>query len=266
MGVLIKNTGRDGEGFFPSRKKTLSKRRKERAQRREQAQDFSGINLTPESFHTFYTKFINLRFPMKIAHVLELRYLINHTVDRYKEPTPTPSYRQFRDSLQSALDSFSIDSPRHCERMLKILSMFRDIHYAHSIASRDAERRIREGMARNREEHAKAIRYGLFFIFSGVSFLVIWMGMQDPSLVIKLLPAVYAWLALRYFHKLPALDKELDKLTLEVNDVLRRRVNSLNWKTLIHKVALVLGYKRVPGVEVFDPDVDHDQINRSAYH
>jgi len=34
-------------------------------------------------------------------------------------------------------------------------------------------------------------------------------------------------------------------------DVLRQRVNSLNWKTLIHKLALVLGYKRVPGVEVF---------------
>jgi hypothetical protein len=62
------------------------------------------------------------------------------------------------------------------------------------------------------------------------------------------------------------LDKEHDKLTLEVNDVLRRRVNSLNWKTLIHKLALVLGYKRVAGVEVFDVDIDHEQIDRSAYH
>lgn len=266
MGATIKNTGRNTDGLFPFMKRKISKRRKERAQRREQAQDFSGVNLTPDSFHTFYTKFISLRFPMKIAHVLELRYLINHAVDRYKEPTPTPSYRQFRDSLQSALDSFSIDSPRHSERMLKILSMFRDIHYAHSIASRDAERRIRDNMARNRDEHAKATRYGLFFIFSGVTFLVIWLGMKDPSLIIKLLPAMYAWLALRFFHKLPALDKEYDKLTLEVNEVLRRRVNSLNWKTMIHKIALVLGYKRVPGVEVFDPDVEHDQINRSAYH
>lgn len=266
MGVIIKNTGRDKDGFFPFMKRKISKRRKERERRREQAQDFSGVNLTPDSFHTFYTKFISLRFPMKIAHVLELRYLINHTVDRYKEPTPTPNYRQFRDSLQSALDSFAIDSPRHSERMLKILSMFRDIHYAHSIASRDAERRLREEMARNREQHARSIRYGLFFIFAGVSFIVIWMGMKEPSLIIKLLPAAYAWLALRYFHKLPGLDKELEKLTQDVNDVLRRRVNSLNWKTIIHKLALVLGYKRVPGVEVFHVDVDHDQINRSAYH
>jgi hypothetical protein len=258
--------GRDTEGFFPSMTKKISRRRKERARQRELAQDFSGVSLTPDGFHTFYTKFINLRFPMKIAHVLELRYLINHAVDHYKEPSPTPSYRQFRDSLQSALDSFGIDNQRHSERMLKILSMFRDIHYAHSIASRDAERQLREAMERNRDDYAKAVRYGLFFIFAGVSFIVIWLATPNAHLIVKLLPALYCWFSLRYFHKLPELDKEHDKLTLEVNDVLRRRVNSLNWKTLIHKLALVLGYKRVQGVEVFDVDIDHEQINRSAYH
>ena len=246
--------------------KKMSKRRKERARQRELAQDFSGESLTPEGFHTFYTKFINLRFPMKIAHVLELRYLINHAFDHYREPPETPSYRQFRDSLQSALDSFAIENRRYSERMLKTLSMIRDVHYAHSIASRDAERHIRESMRRNRNDYAKAVRRGLFFIFSGVSFIVFWLATPNPHLVIKLLPVLCAWFALRNFHKLPGLDKEHEKLTLEVNDVLRRRVNSLNWKTLIHKLALVLGYKRVPGVEVFDVDVDHDQINRSAYH
>ncbi len=256
-------TGQDTERFFPS---MTRKRRKERARQRELAQDFSGVNLTPDNFHAFYTKFINLRFPMKIAHVLELRYLINHTVDKYKEPPATPSYRQFRESLQSALDSFSIDNRRHSERMLKVLTMFRDIHYAHSIASRDAERRLREAMDRNRDDYAKAVRYGLFFIFAGVSFIVMWLAMANPSLIVKLLPVAYAWLSLRFFHKLPGLEKEHEKLTLEVNDVLRRRVDSLNWKTLIHKLALVLGYKRVPGVEVFDVDIDHEQINRSAYH
>jgi hypothetical protein len=246
--------------------KKISKRRKERARQRELAQDFSGVALTPDAFHTFYTKFINLRFPMKIAHVLELRYLINHAVDHYREPSPTPTYRQFRDSLQSALDSFGIENQRHSERMLRILSMFRDIHYAHSIASRDAERQLREAMERNRDDYARAVRYGLFFIFAGVSFIVIWLATPSAHLIVKLLPALYCWFSLRYFHKLPALDKAHDKLTLDVNDVLRRRVNSLNWKTLIHKLALVLGYKRIQGVEVFDVDIDQEQINRSAYH
>lgn len=244
----------------------MSKRKKERALQRELAQDFSGVNLTPENFHTFYTKFINLRFPVKIEYILELRYLINHTVDRYKEPVSTPNYRQFRESLRSALDSFGIENQRHSERMLKVLSMFRDIHYTHSIASRDAERRVRDAMDQNRENYAKAVRNGLFFIFAGVSFIVLWLALPGAPLAVKLLPALLAWLALAQFHKLPELDKVHEKLTLEVNDVLRRRVDSLNWKTLIHKLALVLGYKRVPGVEVFHVDIDQEQINRSAYH
>jgi hypothetical protein len=244
----------------------MSKRKKERARQRELAQDFSGVNLTPGSFHAFYTKFINLRFPIKIEQVLELRYLINHCVDHYKEPAHTPNYRQFRESLRSALDSFAIDNRRHGERMLMVLSMFRDIHYAHSIASRDAERQGREAMDFNRDAYAKAVRYGLFFIFAGVSFLVLWLALPGAHLVIKLLPALYLWLALHNFHKLRGLDKEHEKLTLEVNDVLRRRVDSLNWKSLIHKLALVLGYKRIPGVEVFDVDIDQEQIDRSAYH
>ena len=121
-------------------------------------------------------------------------------------------------------------------------------------------------MARNRDEYAKAVRYGLFFIFAGVSFIVMWLAMASPSVIVKMLPVAYAWLALRYFHKLPGLEKEYEKSTLDVNDVLRRRVSSLNWKTLIHKLALVLGYKRVPGVEVFHIEHDHDHMDRSVYH
>lgn len=244
----------------------MSKRKKERARQRELAQDFSGVNLSPDGFHTFYTKFINLRFPVKIDYILELRYLINHTVDRYKEPASTPNYRQFRESLLSALNSFGIENQRHSERMLKILSMFRDIHYAHSIASRDAERRVRDAMNQNRDHYAKAVRNGLFFIFAGVSFIVLWLALPGAHVVVKLLPVLFAWFALIQFHKLRGLDEIHGKLTLEVNDVLRRRVDSLNWKTLIHKLALVLGYKRVQGVEVFHVDIDQDQINQSTFH
>jgi hypothetical protein len=227
------------------------------------AHDFSTLNLTPDNFHAFYTKFVNLRFPMKVANVLELRYLVNHTVDKYKEPPLTPDYRQFSESLQSAIDSF-VDNQRHRERMLKILSMLRDIHYTHSINSRNAETRLRDAMEVNRDVRAKSVRYGLFFILAAVSFIIVWLAMNNPSWIIKLLPAGYSYIALRYFHKIPVLDQEIDKLTLDLNDVLRRRVNSLNWRTLIHKLALVLGYKRVPGVEVFHIDGEH--VDRFVYH
>ena len=245
--------------------KSMDKRRNSRIRSWETAQDFSVLNLTPDNFHAFYVKFINLRFPMMVSHLLELRYLINHTVDKYKEPPLTPNYRQFRESLQAAIDSF-IDKQRHSERMLRILSMFRDIHYTHSIISRDAERRLREAMAVNRDNRLKFIRYGLFFVFAGVSSGIIWLAMPEPIWLIKLLPAGYGYLSWHYFHKLPGLDQKYGKLTLEVNDVLRCRVESLNWKTLIHKLALVLGYKRVPGVEVFHINHEHDHTDRSVYH
>lgn len=227
------------------------------------AHDFSTLNLTPDNFHAFYTKFVNLRFPMKVANVLELRYLINHTVDKYKEPSLTPDYRQFSESLQSAIDSF-VDNQRHRERMQKILSMLRDIHYTHSINSRNAETRLRDAMEVSHDVRTKSVRYGLFFILAAVSFIIVWLAMNNPSWIIKFLPVGYSYIALRYFHKIPVLDQEIDKLTLELNDVLRRRVNSLNWRTLIHKLALVLGYKRVPGVEVFHVEGEH--ADRFVYH
>lgn len=243
----------------------MDKRLKEKNRIRDNAQDFSSLTLASDSFHAFYVKFINLRFPMQVEHVLELRYLVNHAVDKYKEPPLTPDYRQFRESLDTAIDSF-IDSQRHSERMLKILSMLRDIHYTHSINSRNAEMRLRESMEANRDKRAKSIRYGLFFILATISFLLIWLTMGNPPLIIKLLPVGYSYLALIYFHKLPGLDQDFEKQTLDLNDVLRRRVNSLNWKTLIHKLALVLGYKRVPGVEVFHIEHEHDHMDRSVYH
>jgi hypothetical protein len=32
---------------------------------------------------------------------------------------------------------------------------------------------------------------------------------------------------------------------------LRNRLDTLNWKTLIHKLSLILGYKQIQGIEVF---------------
>jgi len=234
---------------------------------RDVAHDFSALSLTPDNFHAFYTKFINLRFPMQVAHVLELRYLINHAADKYKEPALTSDYRQFLDSLEGALTSFSVDNPRHRERLLRILSMLRDVHYTHSVDSRNAEEQLRQAMAENRAERDRSVRYGLFFILAGITFCLFWVGMENPHWAIKWLPVAYGCFAWRYFHKLPGLDANMGRLTADLNEVLRRRVRSLNWKTLIHKLALVLGYKRVPGIEVFhvDSDTEHHGNSR-VYH
>ena len=232
---------------------------------REVAQDFSTLTLTPENLHAFYVKFINLRFPMQVAHLLELRYLINHSVDHYKMPPMTPDFRQFRESLQGAIDSF-IDNTRYRERMFMILSMLRDLHYAHSIDSRNAESRLREGMEANRAERDRSVRYGLLFILAGVVCGILGLAMKTSGWMVELLAAGCGYFAWRYFHMLPGLDRRIEKMRHELNDVLRRRVQSLNWRVLIHKLALVLGYKRVPGVEVFHIESEHDHPGQRVYH
>jgi hypothetical protein len=233
--------------------------------RNQLPQGFEHLNLTPSHFHIFHTVFIGLRFPLNVSEVLDLRYLINHAVDEYTEPPLTADYRQFRDSLDKALDSFSIENPRHRDRLLKILAMIRDLHVSHSLESRYAEERIKLALADNRERRREAIRNGLLYLFTTALSVVAWFTYPEAAWLTKLLSLlciVQSWLN---FRALPRLDKHSKELRLQLNDVLRDRVNSVTWKTLIHKLALVLGFKQIKGVEVFRVDSEHADIS-SAYH
>ncbi|HYA38692.1 MAG TPA: hypothetical protein VEI74_10545, partial [Candidatus Methylomirabilis sp.] len=169
------------------------------------------------------------------------------------------------ESLQGAIDSF-IDNQRYSERMLKILSMLRDLHYTHSINSRNAESRLRGALVANRVERGRSVRYGLLFILAGVVCGIFGLAMKTSGWMVELLAAGAGYIAWRYFHKLPRLDRGLEQMTHELNDILRRRVQSLNWRILIHKLALVLGYKRIPGVEVFHIESEHDHPGQRVYH
>ncbi|HEY8431748.1 MAG TPA: hypothetical protein VIL20_25385, partial [Sandaracinaceae bacterium] len=58
------------------------------------AHDLASLHLTPDTFEPIYNTIIGLKFPVDVARVLELRYLINHAVDNYPEPAPTSDYRE----------------------------------------------------------------------------------------------------------------------------------------------------------------------------
>ena len=219
--------------------------------RRQLPEEFQRLNLTPEYFHTFYSTFMALRFPLDVAEVLDLRYLINHAVDDFAEPPITLDYRQFRESLDKALDSFAVENPHHRERMLKTLTLIRELHVAHSLASRDAEERLRVAQEDNRLARRAAVRGGLVYLFITVLSIVGWFALIEAEWLVKLLSALCAFASWRHFRALPRLDRQAQQLRLDLNELLRRRVNSLNWKTLIHKLALVLGFKQIKGVEVF---------------
>lgn len=229
--------------------------------------DFSTLTLNAQNFTTFYRALMHLRFPIPVSQVLELRYLINHAADRFKEPPLTADHRQFREALVRAIDSFGIDNKHNRRRLLKLLALLRELHVTHSLASRDAERSLRERLARNRATRDRALRFGAVWLTGTFAAVYAWLLMPEPGWPIKVGAAASAYLALHCIRLLPRLDTHHEELRKELNDLLRVRVSAINWKTLIHKLALVLGYKQVRGIEVFRPDGEpRDDARRRPRH
>lgn len=215
------------------------------------ADTLGGFTLTTSAFPDFYARIMALRFPISVAEVLELRDLINHSADIYEEPADLPQNREFRDSLESAIHSFGIENRHHSERLLRVLIMLRGMHYHHTISSRDAEQTLRQLQAGNRSTRSQRLRNGVLALLVMLGSGAGWLFSTEPGWTLKLVPLAAAIASLGYFRALPRLDREMERLTNDLNVVLRKRVETLNWRTLIHKLALLLGYKKIQGIEVF---------------
>jgi len=219
-----------------------------------QTDTLSGFTLTTREFPEFYSRLMSLRFPISVAEVLELRDLINHSADIYEEPPNAPPNREFRDSLESAIHSFCIENRHHSERLLRVLTMLRGMQYQHTIMSRDAEQRLRQQQAENRKQRSGNLRSGTTALFMLAASGLLWAFIPQESWLPKALALASAITAYTLFRTLPRLDLKMEQLTLELNEVLRKRVDTLNWRTLIHKLSLLLGYKQIQGIEIFRHD------------
>lgn len=219
----------------------------------------SAHHLTPETFELVYTTIANLKFPMDVANVLELRYLINHAVDSFPEPVPTPDYREFCDALQGVIDTSGIDNKRHSDRLLRILVMLRDLHYTYSINTRNRENELRSEMETNRQQRRQSVRYTLIYTVAAILSIIAWLGLREPGWTIQALTAGFAVGGWLHLHSLPSLDRKLKLLEKHMSELQRHRVKSIHWRMLVQKLALVLGFKRNSEVEVFrmDSDADH---------
>lgn len=217
---------------------------------------FNRLNLEPNHFHIFYTVFSGLRFPLNVAEVLDLRYLINHAVDDFIEPPLTPDYRQFRESLEKGLDALSVENPRHRDRLLKTLALIRDLHVAHSLESRNSEERLRMEMESNKQARRTAVRKGIFYSAATLLSIAGWFVIPGTEWLIKVLSLLCAIQSLLCIHSLPHLDERREALRSSLNDVLHDRVNAINWRMMIHKLTLILGFKQIQGVEVFRMESD----------
>jgi hypothetical protein len=219
-----------------------------------------GYTLTTNSFPDFYNRIQKLRFPIAVAEVLELRDLINHSADLYEETPDAPANRDFQESLENAIQSFGIENRHHCDRLLRVLSMLRGMHYQHTIASRDAEQQLRQQQAENRKTRLQHRRAGTLALVITATCGAGWLLVTEPGWMLKFLALGAAVTAFGYFHSLPRLDQQMERYTLALNELLRKRVDALNWRTLIHKLSLLLGYKQIQGIEVFR----HEQPDTSS--
>jgi hypothetical protein len=215
----------------------------------------SGL-ITPAGFPAFYRRVANLRFPLDVAEVLELRSLINHSTDHAVEPTVTPDYRDFREKLLTEMGALDINRDHHRERLLRVLTLLRALHYHHSLTSREAEVRIRVGLTDNQKARTQSLSHGKLCLFLMTVGGLLWFGLPEPHWTIKLVTAGGAWLAWDYFRSLPELDKEVVRLNQELNEVLRQRIAAVDWKTVVDKLSLILGLRQHSGVEVFRMDTD----------
>ncbi|MEJ2106091.1 MAG: hypothetical protein P8X48_02025 [Acidiferrobacteraceae bacterium] len=207
--------------------------------------------LTPRNFPRFYRLVSSLRFPIEVSDVLELRAVLNDAVDHAPEPVLTPDYRDFREALYSAVDSFGLESKRHAERLLAILVMLRGLHYRHSIISRDAENALRIQQEEVRIARRRSLNYGVAAMTLVGGLAAYWFVQKQPGWAVEAATLIASYGSLDQFRSLPLLDRERRRINTEINDVLRERVSSMDWKMLIHKLSLLMGYKRVSGVAVF---------------
>ncbi|KPK53841.1 MAG: hypothetical protein AMS22_06790 [Thiotrichales bacterium SG8_50] len=221
--------------------------------------------LTPTHFPKFYRLLSGLRFPIRVAEVLELRSVLNEAVDKFDEPDDSPSYREFVEALESAIHSFGVESRRHADRLIKLLTLLRDVHYQHSINSRDKEVELRTRLEDTQLAKMRSTRYGLVSMLVAIGAALYWATVPEASWVIKGMTLLATYLSWDFFHSLPTLDREQKSTNKELNDLLRERISNVDWKMLIHKLSLLMGYKKVSGVEVFNMDEDFDAGNSTSH-
>jgi len=209
-------------------------------------------SLTVRNFPIFYRMLLQMRFPIRVSGVLELRALLNDTIDKAHEPDPEVNTREFNEALESAIDSFGITRAHHRERLLTLLTEIRNLHYAHSIYSRNRELELREKLRDNDSARRRSSQVGSVFLLLAAIAGVAWAVVPGIHWVVQIVAGGSLLLAWDYYHSLPVLEREQRRLMQDLNELLRHRVESINWKTMIHKLSLILGYKVVEGIEVFN--------------
>lgn len=225
-------------------------------------EDLAEPRLTSATLPVFYRKVMALRFPIDVVDVIDIRDAINSAADAFTLPAPTTAHRQLRESVRSVIEATNIDQKHHIDRLIHIMTMFRELHRSHRIASRTAEAKLRQRQLNNREARRLSIHYGFCMLIAALFPFVAWLIMKQPHWIIPSSAVFLAYLSCDYFYSLTALKREHQLLAREIEDLLMERIGSWRRKAFTYRIALILGYKRSADVNVFLTSPDEVNMDR----
>src|SRR5579863_5807778 len=226
------------------------------------SEHLADLNASPENFSSFYRRFTTLRFPIDVAEVLELRALFNQTIDASPELAESRDPRGFKATLDAEIDRLGVEPGRHRKRLLKLLVLLRDLHYAHLVQSRNDEARLLKALADNKKISRHSLLYGRVYCLLALLGAFSWAFLAAPAWPLKVATVVVGYLGADYFYSLLLLRHDRATLAERLEEVLKRRITRLDWELLVTNIALVLGYARNPPVQAFVLDTDADAASQ----
>lgn len=228
--------------------------------------DLAELTSSPDSFSSFYQKLTGLRFPISVAEILELRSLFNQTIDATAETSATHDYEHFKEARQAEIDALGIEKKQHYERLMKLLALMREFHFAHSRESRDRENLLRKAVLENDKARVQSVRYGKICLGWVLLCGIVWLALPNPGWLIPFLTVGLGYLSLDYFYSLILLKDDKMTLNEQLDMVLSRRIKTLNWKIMTRNISLILGYAEISGVQPFVIDKETDDLEHSYFN
>lgn len=248
-----------------ARKKMSAKKQK----RLQQDGTLLQQRITVSNFPETYRKLLCLRFPMDVAEIIELRDTINQSLEHSELLTTTPGFHDFAATLTNAIELSGVERQHHADKMVGILALFCELHYKHTLMSRNREIQLGQLREQNRESHEDSGRFGVASLLTAIMGFITILALPESGWLLKGITVVSAIAALDFFQSRRIFDSEHKILNNEINTVLRERVEKINWEKLTSNLAAILGYRKDENAFVIHSSIDgfnHTGSTDAYYH
>ncbi len=200
--------------------------------------------ISVRNFPASYRRLICLRLPADVADILELRDTLNLSLEHAERSRLIPDYHEYAGALNTAVEELGIRQQHHAHKLVGMLSLFRELHYKHTLMSRNREIQLRQLVDQNRMAQSHSTRFGIASLLTAVIGFITLLSLPESGWLLKAIIIVSAIASLDFFQSLRILGKEHGILSEELSAVFRDRIESIRWETLSRNIASILGYRK----------------------